>query len=278
MTDGRWRGSEWSAGGDWRTMRDGIGLQRVPGGNKVILSLRGIKTNPWGKPNPRTECLKNSNETMYLALGVDQAGKDTMGLISITFKKPTPKHPATTITPTNSRHPDRGEDEPVIIEQDGVVMYDLETLSTAQYMVVSTGIGESNFWLRWIVATARDAGMVDCVACAAARPLLITTPLNMALSDHGGLWCIIRMYLERHPTNCTTLSTLFPPGLNDTVTPVFAAAKGEYFCFQRNGTAPVGNLPPAWCNHTLNVTAWTTRLSGGSPEPTCFGYAGAERF
>ncbi|KAK0141799.1 envelope glycoprotein [Merluccius polli] len=149
------------------------------------------------------------------------------------------------------------------VPQNEVTAYNLDTVTTAQFIVLSTGIGENNFWLNTLIAAAREAKIENCVACAATRPLLVSQPLEL---DPGLVWpgfhCILGMFMSLKPDNCSPLNDLFPPGINDTVTPAFVAGKGNHTCFYRNnvGRTFVGTLPSAWCARTLDVSSWVNAM------------------
>ena len=63
------------------------------------------------------------------------------------------------------------------------------------------------------------------------------------------------MFSEKNPPNCTLLSSLFPPGLNDSTPPIYTLGEGPYHCVTRQGSVDVGQLPDDWCTETTNVTA-----------------------
>ena len=113
--------------------------------------------------------------------------------------------------------------------------------------------------------------MEDCVACAAARPLLVSTPISMnPATDAVGSRCTLALFMEKNPANCTTLSSVFPPGLNKSVAPAFKVGDGNYTCLQRDrdetgGSKSVGKMPPNLCTTIINVSGWknATRINVG---------------
>ncbi|KAK0135545.1 envelope glycoprotein [Merluccius polli] len=76
--------------------------------------------------------------------------------------------------------------------------------------------------------------------------------------------------MKKDPANCATLSSVFPPGLNNSIAPAFKIGGSNYTCLQRDrdesgNTKTVGKLAENLCATTLNVTTWknVTRLSIG---------------
>ncbi|KAK0132620.1 ERV-BabFcenv provirus ancestral Env polyprotein [Merluccius polli] len=111
-------------------------------------------------------------------------------------------------------------------------------IPTHDVFAQATGLSETNQWLAWLIGTVRLQGLSDCVACAAARPALTTVPVYLnATDDSRGTYCMLRLFMEAHPKNCTLLGNLFPPGLNETTPPTFTARPASYWCFTR--VAPV---------------------------------------
>ena len=128
-----------------------------------------------------------------------------------------------------------------------------------------------NQWLRWIMASARGVGMKDCVACEAARPHLVSTPISMnPATDAVGSQCALALFMKKDPANCTTLSSVFPPGLNKSVAPAFKVGGGNYTCLQPDkdkteGSKSVGKMAPNLCTTIINVSVWknATRITVG---------------
>ncbi|KAK0142956.1 envelope glycoprotein [Merluccius polli] len=76
--------------------------------------------------------------------------------------------------------------------------------------------------------------------------------------------------MKKDPANCATLSSVFPPGLNNSIAPAFKIGGSNYTCLQRDrdesgNTKTVGKLAQNLCATTINVTTWknVTRLSIG---------------
>lgn len=133
--------------------------------------------------------------------------------------------------------------------------FDTDDLTALDNVILSSGGGLGNIWLEWLIASVKDAGMEDCVACTTARPILTTSPLLMPQGEPGTK-CIEKMLREERPGNCTLLLDLFPPGKNDTQPPAFEPVKDSYYCYTNSGTTPVGKLPETWCTQTQNVALW----------------------
>ena len=112
--------------------------------------------------------------------------------------------------------------------------------------------------------------MEDSVACSAARPLLVSTPISMnPANDAVGSRCTLAL-MKKDPVNCNTLSSMFPPGLNQSVAPAFKVGGGNYTCLQRDrdkigGSKYVGKMVPNLCTTILNVSEWknATRIQVG---------------
>lgn len=73
---------------------------------------------------------------------------------------------------------------------------------------------------------ARLDGSYSCLhesnqLCSSTRPTLFTTPaLLFPDSDPQGFHCMMTMTMQASPPNCTTLSAMFPPVKNSTISPV----------------------------------------------------------
>ncbi|KAK0134111.1 Endogenous retrovirus group V member 2 Env polyprotein [Merluccius polli] len=158
--------------------------------------------------------------------------------------------------------PESHSSTPAVTYSDqGVTIFNVAStndIPTHDVFAQATGLSETNQWLAWLIGTVRLQGLSDCVACAAARPALTTIPVYLnATDDSRGTYCMLRLFMEAHPKNCTLLGNLFPPGLNETTPPTFTARPASYWCFTRTGKRPVGDIPAAWCEHTTNVTGWS---------------------
>uniref|UniRef100_A0A8C5D115 Uncharacterized protein n=1 Tax=Gadus morhua TaxID=8049 RepID=A0A8C5D115_GADMO len=92
-------------------------------------------------------------------------------------------------------------------------------LPTHDSIALATGYADDNAWLSWIAATVRFQGLSDCVACASARPHLISTPVLFNFtSDPIGSHCMLALFVTPEPAGCGLLSSLFPPGTRFMVT------------------------------------------------------------
>ncbi len=141
---------------------------------------------------------KKDRVTMYITLGVDQNGKDSMGLIKINVvPKPQPN-----ITETKNVS--------VISMVDKHVGVDYTKLTPEDIIEKATGYGETNLWLEWLINTAKEQKIDDCVACAGARPRLHIEPAPLHPNDTWGYNCMLSLTREVGSTNCTTLASIFP--------------------------------------------------------------------
>ena len=121
---------------------------------------------------------------------------------------------------------------------------------------MATGFTDDNLWLKWVAGTAHEQMVGDCLACATARPHLITDPAPLFPSDIWGYNCMLKLTQMASPSNCTTLASLFPPIDNGTKTGPFTPSKGRggYTCFKLTSASPkfnLGNVSSDWCNSTL---------------------------
>ena len=229
-----------------RLLLEGGGLSME--GKNVILTLTLVGAHQYRNPL----CPSEPN-VLYLTVGVSLWGAwDPASVVKvIILPESNPSTPAVTYT------------------EEGVTIFNVESagdIPTHEIFTQATGLSETNQWLAWLVGTVRLQGLSDCVACAAARPALTTFPVYLnETSDPRGTRCMLRLFMEPHPKNCTLLDKLFPPGLNEMSPPIFKAQPGPYWCFKRASSNPVGDLPMAWCHHTYNVTGWAnmTKLHHG---------------
>uniref|UniRef100_A0A3P8VX53 Uncharacterized protein n=1 Tax=Cynoglossus semilaevis TaxID=244447 RepID=A0A3P8VX53_CYNSE len=110
----------------------------------------------------------------------------------------------------------------------------------------ATDYKDRNLWLHWIVATSRSLNMTNSVACLSAHSVLFTVPLPL--------------YPDSDPansSNCTDLSSLFPPVKNTTIPPLFTGAPGNYTCFSRNRGVNIGKFNSDWCTHNVDISSWS---------------------
>ncbi len=85
-------------------------------------------------------------------------------------------------------------------------------------------------WLEWLINTAKEQKIDDCVACAGARPRLHIEPAPLHPNDTWGYNCMLSLTREVGSTNCTTLASIFPPISNDTRTGPFVPRQNNYTC------------------------------------------------
>ena len=184
------------------------------GGKNVILTLTSVGAHKYHNPL----CPSKPN-VLYLTVGVSLWGAwDPASVIKVNIlPESKPSTPAVTYT------------------EQGVTIFNVEStndIPTHEIFTQATGLSEVNQWLAWLVGTVRLQGLSDCVACPAARPALTTIPVYLnETNDPRGTYCMIRLFMEPHPENCTLLCNLFPPGLNETTPPIFKAQ--PYWCFTR---------------------------------------------
>lgn len=202
-------------------------LSRIQGGgNMVLFMLRNLTYSPYSKGKQGTYCDRHNN-TITFVLGVDQSGTDSKGLIKLTLLNPPPP-PTTTSAPKTDPAPTYPTS---VHSQGGVTVFDLENVDPQEMLALATGYQDNNLWIEWLLATVGSVGMTDCAACASARPLLITTPVQINPSqDPNGFHCLLVMNMSPHPANCSLLSNLFPPGLNETTPPLYTVTIGNYTC------------------------------------------------
>lgn len=103
--------------------------------------------------------------------------------------------------------------------------------------------------------------MEGCVACAAGRPTLITSPAPLHPDiDHEGYTCLINLTKTTTlPDNgsemCRNLAKCYPHYKTKPNSTTFRPVKGKYVCFKRNHTNPwviMGEIPEDWCDVTIS--------------------------
>uniref|UniRef100_A0A8C7YCX6 Envelope protein n=1 Tax=Oryzias sinensis TaxID=183150 RepID=A0A8C7YCX6_9TELE len=216
--------------------------------NPISVSISGLNESPYVLP--KGGCWRSGADTFYILLGVDSYGKDPKVLIRIDLVDPPPpvKTPFIPIeTPSTA---------PPFPERPEVIKIDYSTLKPLEVIQMSTGYRDDNLWLNWIAQNAREQSRGDCVACASARPHLVTEPAPLYPSDAWGFGCMMNMTKMAAPPDCATLVGLFPPIPNNTRSGPFtpSSGNGSYTCFNFTSLSPqlnVGILPLAWCNVTL---------------------------
>lgn len=114
-----------------------------------------------------------SNGTFYLIVGVDQRSTDSMGLVKATpSTPPTPNQPPSTPLPIPQSTPI----PPVHQQGPKVLEIDCSKLTPVDVMTMSSGVTPDNLWLKWIADAARSYSCSNCIACAAARPIVLMIP------------------------------------------------------------------------------------------------------
>ncbi len=195
--------------------------------NPVTLSISRIKESSYKK------------NRAYFFLGVDQTGKDSMGLIKINI---VPK-PQTNVPETKNVS--------VISMVDKHVGVDYTKLTPEDIIEKATGYGETNLWLEWLINTAKEQKIDDCVVCAGARPRLHIEPAPLHPNDTWGYNCMLSLTREVGSTNCTTLVSIFPPISNDSRTGPFVPRQNNYTCFNftpSSASINYGRINEEWCN------------------------------
>uniref|UniRef100_A0A3Q0TAI1 Uncharacterized protein n=1 Tax=Amphilophus citrinellus TaxID=61819 RepID=A0A3Q0TAI1_AMPCI len=236
-----------------RNQQGPSGHQKV---NPVMLSIDRLTGGffPASHSNPKV---------LYLVLGVDQTGSDTQGLIKINVVDPPKAQPPQTQVKVTSNST---ETEVELMPDTRVKVTDFTKLTAQEAVELATGYGQGNMWLDWLVSTAREQKMEDCVACASARPHLYTEPAPLYPKDTWGYGCMLGTTHEATPSNCTTLAAIFPPIDNKTQPAPFEPIKGNqtYTCLKFNSTSRgtertkpgrkmlLGNIDPSWCGTILN--------------------------
>ena len=194
------------------------------GNSRVTLTLRNITTNPYRGRGKPTSALSRAcgvtTDTAYLVFGVRHPGTDTKALLKIDFRtSPTP----CTDTPAIAARINTSAPKLQTVSRDGpVTVFNLDStgqLRTHDSIAIATGYIDNNAWLSWITATVRFLGLSDCVACASARPDLVSSPVLFNFTDDPiGSHCMLALFMTTDPTGCDLLSSLFPPGLIDSPT------------------------------------------------------------
>uniref|UniRef100_A0A3Q0RM62 Uncharacterized protein n=1 Tax=Amphilophus citrinellus TaxID=61819 RepID=A0A3Q0RM62_AMPCI len=231
-----------------KILQGASGQQKV---NPVMLSIYRMN----GGFFPQSD---DDSKVLYLILGVDQTGADAQGIIKINF---TGKAQAQTPQTNFFMNKTSTEMEPGLDSR--VRVTDYTKLTAQEAIELATGYGRGNMWLDWLVSTAREQRMEDCVACASARPHLYTEPAPLYPDDTWGYNCMLGLTREGTPLNCSTLAAIFPPIDNRTKPAPFEPVKGNqtYTCFKFNSKTRAGNptsprillgiIDPNWCSITL---------------------------
>ncbi len=208
--------------------------------NPITMSILELKQD-LHKPMPTAvrsnQCWGNEPGQFYLLLGVDVTGSDPLGLIKINLREPQVTN--VNVTKLAVRDP-----------KEMIVSEDYTKLTPEDIIEKATGYGETNLWLEWLINTAKEQKIDDCVACASARPRLHIEPAPLHPNDTWGYNCMLSLTREVGSTNCTTLASIFPPISNDTRTGPFVPRQNNYTCFNFTPTSAAmnyGRINEEWC-------------------------------
>ena len=240
-------------------------LQRdfSPSNNPLVFSVSHLANSPsnW---QIRDSVCPSSTRHFYLVLGVDAPGKDPMELIRVNIVEKSQSSPPPTGNGAEGNNTEYSGPTLPFSPSSKVTTLDYSQLQPSEVIQMATGYTDDNLWLNWIAKSVKEQKMGDCVACASARPHLVTVPAPLfPEEDPAGYKCMIEL-TKGKSQNCTTLASLFPPIRNDTVTGPFTPdkANGSYVCFNfttarckiRQSTparnTSIGTLDPSWCNIT----------------------------
>uniref|UniRef100_A0A3B3VGB8 Uncharacterized protein n=1 Tax=Poecilia latipinna TaxID=48699 RepID=A0A3B3VGB8_9TELE len=217
------------------TIRRGtIGNSPVKGQNPLVLTISSMQ-NSFFKKYP-------ADSAVYLTLGASIDDKDPLGVIKI-----------------NLVRPDGEEEMEIEVPDQYAAKIDYTAVTPLDIIQTATGYKDRNLWLNWMVQTAKETNIGNCIACATARPHLYTEPAPLHLGDSWGFNCMLKLTSEAEPMNCTALATIYPPINNYTQTGTFLPVKGKglYVCFNFTHLKPdfnLGQISSDWCNVTLTAT------------------------
>ena len=185
------------------------------GNGRVVLTLQNVTANPyrgWGRDwssvtwGSTRRCSVNS-DSVYFVFGVSQSAKDPWALLKVNFVYAPRPHPKTPVASPRGAN---------ITRTGPVTVYTVDTtgqLPAHDPIALATGYTDDNAWLNWITATVRFQGLTDCVACASARPHLVSTPLMFNFTrDPIGSHCLLALFMTAAPSGCGLLVSLFTPG------------------------------------------------------------------
>lgn len=180
-SDPRWqRSPKWYNGTDltnhlklWRKNTGNGGL------NPLGFTITTMTYNPWpGHIRKHSWCHPSGEgvNSIYFIVGVDQSGKDAMGLLKINFL-PAPIIEKQNTSTNATSAPVQANITVVTVELDGTLS-ETQAAPTppVRQLAMATGYTDNNTWLDWMVATALSLNMSNCVACSSARPILFTVP------------------------------------------------------------------------------------------------------
>uniref|UniRef100_A0A3Q2PY62 Uncharacterized protein n=1 Tax=Fundulus heteroclitus TaxID=8078 RepID=A0A3Q2PY62_FUNHE len=195
-----------------------------------LCSVIHCEKDPSGIPKTPSHCsgvtmpkpCSISPSGFYFVLGVGTVGEGPFGLIKISL------HNAT--------------------------ISDYNKLTPGHIIGRFTGDMRRNLWVSWMAQTDRQYTVDNCVACAAARPILTTEPApSFPFEDPRGYTCILELTKGRS-AGCKYYHDLFPPINNNTKPGPFTPGNKtkQYVCFNFTGkvtedSSRVGVIPPEWC-------------------------------
>lgn len=174
-----WTGRNWSPSvpqswsrNDWEKItftRGHLEGQTHEGLNPLLFSIKGMELSPEVHDD-------NGDNRLFIVLGVYLPGQDPKGIIQINF--------------INELHPELTPAIPAVNPK--VVAVDFRNFTAGYVVKIATGYGETNIWVEWILATAKDRKMTNCVACSAAWPNLYMTPAPLLIdTDPQGFQCTV---------------------------------------------------------------------------------------
>ncbi|XP_013876452.1 uncharacterized protein LOC106526400 [Austrofundulus limnaeus] len=216
-----------------------------PRRNLISVSFQG----QWGPP---LYDFKEQNSTYYsFIIGADAVGRDPQGFAMIQFIDPFLVNHSNVVQ--NRRTPTPYQPE----EREKVIAVDYTRLKPLDIIERATGYTDSNLWLDWLIQSAKEQNVGDCVACASGRPQLYTEPAPLYPDDTWGFECMLSLTKTPTPENCTNLASIFPVIDNNTKPGAFTPHSSDrYVCFNFTSSTPLkdyGRIDPEWCNLTYPV-------------------------
>ncbi|XP_073726197.1 uncharacterized protein [Misgurnus anguillicaudatus] len=200
-----------------------------------------------GECNPLIITLKDAgaSDGGLFVLGADMSGKDPKGQFLIDIWQKSEPMPEET---EKSEEADPSTDyalTPTVIN----------VTTVEEKLAIETGFGDHNEWFEWVMYTARQVGVSDCIACATARPSLATSPFRLnEENDKQSLMCMIKAFKGVEDEECMTVSYLFPK-MKMYLPPNIQAYKGNYTRFKRTmGHENVKHFTEGWCNSEIDIT------------------------
>lgn len=270
---GKWQPTCDPSKGAWRLERcpkKYIQLERLAYSQKghynpMLLNIKNLTTTVPKRTNyGAADPCKGDSNTIYLVLGVSVQAKDPAGIIQINLVQP--------VTPTAAPAPKPAGVANNIPQQKGVVSLDYNKVTLQNVVRLVTAYQETNLWYDYLTINARLAKPNQtCIACASARPHLISVPGPVHLNDSKGWDCLTALWEKPgDPTgNCSALAKIYPylkPSETPRIPPVFSIIPGNYTCFNNTGKGPCmyrdSNDDYSWCQTILpgvqyNASRWT---------------------